>query len=493
MRRDDLSVEVAEEVEVLVVGAGPCGLVAANTLADHGLGVMVVERRDGVSNLSRALVVSTRGMELMRRFGLEADVRAGAAEVDPTALVTSTLMSGDGVVMPLGYPSDAEAAAVSPTRPSWTPQDHHEPLLLARLEAAPNATVCFGAELVGLRLHDERVRATLLDRRSNEQRLVDARYLIGADGAHSAVRTLAGISMEGSDGLAVYDRVEFVADLDGAVGARRHALYVLKDPLVDGAVLARRGRGHRWSLSRERPSASPGLDELADEDLVRLVRAAAGVDDLVVDIGPVSTFRFAAQIADRYRQGRCALIGDAAHRMTPRGGTGMNTGIQDAFDLGWKIAWVVHGWAPPELLDTYEAERRPIALHNIGRAASAGGARRTSDEALPWDLDDRLVHCWVDHDGQRVSTLDLISDGLTLFTATDDPRWTSAAERTDFTAPVAIVPVQRTVAAALQLGPTGAVLVRPDGHEVARWASAGDPPEPGAAWLTIAEGRAHDG
>ncbi len=472
-----------DEVDVLVVGAGPCGLVAALTVAVYGLDVLVIEQRAGESNLSRALVISTRGMELMRRFGLEEAVRADAADVDPTALVTATLTASDGVVMPLGYPSDAEAAAVSPTRPSWTPQSHHEPLLLSRLEAMPTATVCFGHELVGLDQHHEWVDASVLDRVSGEQRQVRTRYVIAADGARSSVRTMLGIGMEGPDDLAVYERVEFVADLDVAVGDRRHALYVLKDPLVDGAVLARRGRANRWSLSREHPLDGAGLDELTTAELIDLLRAAIGVTDLHVDIERFSRFSFAAQIAERCRDGRCVLIGDAAHRMTPRGGTGMNTGIQDAFDVGWKIAWILRTWAPPALLDTYEHERRPIALHNIGRAAQPGGARRSSDEALPWDLDDRLTHCWIDRGGQRVSTLDLIGDGLTLFTATDDAGWSHVAGQTAFAAPVEIVPVSGDVALALRVGSTGAVLVRPDGHEVARWTAVDDEPEPGVAWL----------
>ena len=394
-----------------------------------------------------------------------------------------TLTSSDGVVMPLGYPSDAEAAAVSPTRPSWTPQSHHEPLLLARLEAWPTATVCFGTELVGLSQRDERVHASVLSRVSGEERQVRARYVIAADGAHSSVRTLLGIGMEGPEDLAVYERVEFIAELDDAVGDRRHALYVLNHPMVDGAVLARRGHENRWSLSREHSLDGAGLDELTAAELIDLLRAAVGVADLDVEIERFSRFTFAAQIAERYRDGRCLLIGDAAHRMTPRGGTGMNTGIQDAFDVGWKIAWILRSWAPSTLLDTYEHERRPIALHNIGRAASPGGARRSSDEALPWDLDDRLTHCWVDQGGQRVSTVDLVGDGLTLFTATDDARWSHAAGQTGFAAPVEIVPVGGDVALALRLGSTGAMLVRPDGHEVARWTAVDDEPEPGIAWL----------
>jgi hypothetical protein len=149
----------------------------------------------------------------------------------------------------------------------------------------------------------------------------------------------------------------------------------------------------------------------------------------------------------------------------------MNTGIQYAFDVGWKLAWVLQGWAPAGLLDTYEGERRPIALHNVGRAGSSGGARRTTDEALPWDLDNRIVHCWLDAASERVSTIDLIGDGLTLFTAHDDAQWARPIGHTGLAAPVHVAALPPHTAAALGLQPAGAVLVRPDGHEVARWAA----------------------
>jgi 2-polyprenyl-6-methoxyphenol hydroxylase-like FAD-dependent oxidoreductase len=474
-----------DSVEVLVVGAGPCGLVAGLTLARYGIDVLVMEQRAGGSSLSRALVVSTRGMELMRRFGLEDAVRAGAADVDPTALVTSTLTSTEGRVMPLGYPSDAEAERVSPTRPAWAPQSHHEPLLLAGLRRMPSAHVRFGTRLLGLGRAGDRVRATAVDQAPGDERQIGARYVIGADGAHSAVRQAIGVGMDGHDDLEVYERVEFTASLDAAVGARRHALYVLEHPDVRGAVLARRGREDRWGLSRERPAGQAGTDTLSDAELVAMIRTATGVADLVVTVERASSFTFAAQVAEHYRRGPVFLTGDAAHRMTPRGGTGMNTGIQDAFDLGWKLAWVLEGWAPAALLDTYEEERRPIALHNVDRAASPGGANRTTGDALPWDLDGRIAHSWLDQAGRRVSTLDLIGDGLTLFTAAEDVRWASVAGRTAFTAPVDVAVLPPAAAAALNIEPAGAILVRPDGHQVASWAAVNAAPHHSRAWFAL--------
>jgi FAD binding domain len=134
-------------------------------------------------------------------------------------------------------------------------------------------------------------------------------------------------------------------------------------------------------------------------------------------IDGVSTFSFAAQLAERYRSGRVFLVGDAAHRMTPRGGTGMNTAIHDAYDLGWKLAWTLRGWAPSALLDTYEAMRRPIGEHNVARSGSPNGARQAATEALPYDLNGRIAHHWVAREGQLVSTVDLIDVGLTRFSS----------------------------------------------------------------------------
>ena len=109
----------------------------------------------------------------------------------------------------------------------------------------------------------------------------------------------------------------------------------------------------------------------------------------------LGTFESAAQLAERFRHEDVFLVGDAAHRVTPRGGTGMNTAIHDGYDLGWKLAWVLRGWAPADLLDSYESERRAVAEHNVARSADPNGSRRHAEEALLADLGGRIPHLWL--------------------------------------------------------------------------------------------------
>ena len=261
--------------QVLVVGAGPGGLVTALVLARCGVDVLLVEKRSGTSTLSRALVISTRSMELMRSWGLEDRVRAGAADVQTFAWRSRTLASSEGTRIPLGYPSDEHIAQLSPTRPAWAPQNHLEPLLLELLRSQPSAEVRFGSALVGLEQARGAVHAQLRTEDSEEIQRVEAAYLVGADGAHSRIRTLLGIAMDGSEELGEYQRVEFRAELAGIVGQRRYGLYVITHPNADG-VLAQRGSSGLWGFIRE---GRPGQDRLVDhtpEDLVTLIRTATG-------------------------------------------------------------------------------------------------------------------------------------------------------------------------------------------------------------------------
>ncbi len=466
-----------------MVGAGPAGLVAGVTLAGYGIDVVVLDKRDGLSGLSRNLVVSTRGMELMRRFGLEEAIRAGAADVKIRAWVTHDLACGEGSEMPLGSPSDAEAASVSPTRPAWVAQDHHEPILIEHLRGLPSATVRFGCELLEVTQDGQGVDTVAADVETGIAEHISAPYLIAADGAHSAVRAHLGIGMVGPDDLADYERVEFTAPLWPVVGPHRYGLYVITRPDAAG-VLAPRGPDDRWGLSRETPIGTNGLTGLGHEELSGLIGRAVGTE-VRPQIERLSTFTFAAQMAERYAEGRCFLVGDAAHRMTPRGGTGMNTAIQDSFDLGWRLAWVLRGWAGPQLLASYERERRPIAAHNVERAAEPTGARRETDQALPWDLNGRLPHHWLRTGDEPISTIDLIGDGLTLLTGPSDPAWERFSQSTPPRAPIDVRTLDSATATALDLQPSGALLARPDGHELRRWTNVDAAAEQGSKWANL--------
>lgn len=451
--------------QVLVVGAGPAGLVAAVTLGRYAVPTVLIEKRTEISTLSRATVISTRSMEIFRSWGLEDAVQAGAADVEPFGWVTSTLASGEGGVIRLGYPSRAEAAAVSPTRPAWAPQDHLEPLLLRLLQETTKAHVRFGCELVELEQLDGRVTASVRDRATENIERLQVRYVVGADGAHSAVRDALGIAMSGADALAEFQMVQFEAPLRHVLGEHRFGLNIVTHPAAPG-VFVRRGRYDRWGYAREVRDGQERLDECPEHRLVELIATAAGFP-VRPRIERVSTFRFAAQIADRYRDRLCFLVGDAAHRMTPRGGTGMNTAIQDAYDLGWKLAFVLRGWAGSELLDTYEDERRPIGLHNVTRSADPNGGEKQADEALAWDLNGRLPHRWLDRNGQSTSILDLLGDGLTLLARSGEPGW-RVVRPVDTAAPVTVAALDESTATELGLAPRGAVLLRPDGQELLR-------------------------
>ncbi|MBV9422128.1 MAG: FAD-dependent monooxygenase [Solirubrobacterales bacterium] len=455
--------------QVFVVGAGPAGLVLAITLAAYGVDVLVLEKRARNSNLSRALVISTRSMEIFRAWGLEERIRAGAADVKPYLWRTRALASSEGTEFALGYPTAAEAAEISPTGPAWAPQDHLEPLLLELLRSLPNAEVRFGCDVVDLNQRGERVRAVVQS--ANDPSTTDelhAGFAVGADGTHSVVRDALGIPLHGPDDLGEFHRVEFLAPLEDVVGDRRYGLYGISNPEV-GGVVAPRGRSGRWGLSREGTPGRPRLVDMSEDELVELIETAAGVRRLHPELERSNAFRFAAQIAERYRDGRVFLVGDAAHRMTPRGGTGMNTAIQDAYDLGWKLAWVLRGWSGAALLDSYEVERRPVGVHNVERAQQSDGARRDAADALPWDLYGRVRHSWTRHAARTVSTLDLLGKGWTALVGPTDRRW-HGARVVDSCAPLVVHQLQGDAAAALGIDPGGALLLRPDGKEAGRWA-----------------------
>jgi putative polyketide hydroxylase len=453
-----------EEAPVVIAGAGPAGLAAALALARLGVETMLVERRPELSSLPRATVVSLRSMELIRSWGAEGAVLAGGVDVEWHGWLAETLATvGAGSMWPTGIPSREQAALVSPTAPACVPQDHLERVLLEHLRALGRTQVRLHTEVAGVVQRPEGVEVTLRDLASGELRTVRALHLIAADGAHSRIRAAIGIAMHGSDRLAHAVTAVFRAPLWEVVGAHRYGIYSVSHPHGAGTFLPA-GRGDRWIYGTF--VDEPDIHGYTPERFVRRIRAGAGIADLAVSIERTGAFSFAAQLADRFRAGNVFLVGDAAHRVTPRGGTGMNTAICSGHDLGWKLGWVLRGWAGRELLDTYEGERRPIAAHNVARSADPDGSTRAAADELHVDLGGRIPHVWVRSEEGRTSTLDLLSTGLTLFTGPDAlPRTPGALHGP----PVAVRPLDAMSARAIGIRGAGALLVRPDGTPAGLW------------------------
>jgi 2-polyprenyl-6-methoxyphenol hydroxylase-like FAD-dependent oxidoreductase len=506
---------VAEgDVPVLIVGGSLVGLSAAVFLGTRGVRSLVVERHVGTAIHPRAALVNQRTMENYRSVGIEEEIAEAAARefVQNGAIVSVESLGGKELDYYFRNINEG-VEDISPCPRLFITQIGLEPVLLRKAEQV-DAEVQYASEVVGLEQDGDGVTATIRPRDAGPERNVHARYVLAADGAHSPVRERLGIRSLGhgsfSDSITIY----FRADVRPLLGDRNlSVVYVFNPRLVGFFRFSIDGDAGFLVVNAtfdDEGNRSVAIGEDTSEDTcIRYVREALGAPDLPVQIENVQRWSATADWAERFSDGRVLLAGDAVHVMPPTGGFGGNCGVQDAFDLAWKLQFVLDGKASPALLDTYDTERRPVGSFTTEQAYTRYvlrldpglgkenlmpieheatvelGYRHLSDAVALEDGDERVLwedpqepsgrpgmrapHAWIDRDGARISTLDLFCSGFTLLAGTDGADWCSAAGAAADRLGVPLdayragADVDGGVADLYGIGTEGAVLVRPDG------------------------------
>jgi 2-polyprenyl-6-methoxyphenol hydroxylase-like FAD-dependent oxidoreductase len=400
---------------------------------------------------------------------------------------------------------NAGVEALTPCKRFFMTQQSLEPLLRRRAEEL-GADLHYRSELVGFEQDASGVTARVRNLDSGEVHEVRAKYMVAADGNRSPVREALGIGTHGPGWLSDSITIYFTADCRPWLQGDPHGvIYVMNED--QRGFFRFEAEGTRGFLvvntlgDMALPGAKTVAEDISPERCIAFVRSAIGVDDLPIEIEDVATWVAEAKWADAFRKGRVFLAGDAAHVVPPNGGFGGNTGVQDAANLAWKLALVLKGEAGDELLDSYEAERQPVAALTVEQAftryirrtvpeeldettpalrdeetmeigqfyrSSAVSDGRREDEPACLHPDKtrgrpgaRVPHAWL---GDGRSTIDVCADGLVLLTGPDAAGWTDPATASS----LKTIALPAEAADHCGLGATGALLARPDGFVAAR-------------------------
>jgi 2-polyprenyl-6-methoxyphenol hydroxylase-like FAD-dependent oxidoreductase len=508
---------IAKKTSVLIAGAGPVGLALACELGLNGIDCVLVEKRDGSISVPKMSAVSARNMEFCRRWGIAETVRTAIwPESHGMDFVYVDHLRGRELAR-VKLPSMAEWGKLdfTPEGGCHCPQIYFDPILARRVKTLASVTLRYETRLDTFTQDQHGVRAQVSDLAGNAVQAVDAKYLVGCDGPGGVVRDALGIPLGGlgvvANSVNIFFRSVELAALHDKGFAR---FYRLIDRTGCWAELIPIDGRALWRLTVFDDAAA------AQDPASALGKMAGG--DFPYTILSVAPWERRDFVAERYGQGRVLLAGDAAHQCSPTGGLGMHTGIEEAVNLGWKLAAEIRGWAGPGLIASYEHERRKIALRNVAlatrifhaiRSIPSGGAAAeagmpASEAATDWRAGlaamspgekhkmeyayepspicvpdraganapaarpgARAPHGWL-ADGR--STLDLFGDGFLLLRFADvDPAPLLDAARTRGM-PVRHVTITEPAIAALY--GSKLVLVRPDGHVAWRGNDAFDAP-----------------
>lgn len=491
------------------------GLATSALLAQHGVRSLLVDRRRETFVYPKARNLSFRSLEILRGLGLGDEVHAVAERVS-TMMVKPTLASAE---QQPAIDMDAIFAGLDAVSPEpaaqYCPQSESEPMLL-RAARSRGSEVRYGTELVSFETDDDGVSAVLADRDSRRSEALRVEYLIAADGVHSPIRTALGVATAGYGALPIfvvfiYFRCawrRFAPDLTNGDAVQ------ISNPAAPGIFLAiDEDRG--MFITTYFPAKGETAQQFTPDKCTELVTAAIG-ERAEVQIIEVASWQPYEQVADQFCCGRVLLVGDCAHTMPPFKAGGANTAIQSAHNLAWKLAAVLQGRAGPALLSSYHSERHPVGQFAAHQSLSGPtlaalelgderpqlapdeecsmfelliGYRYRSTAVLTDDPDTgalelvaelrgqpgtRVPHLWLQRDGKRVSTLDLLGPRFTVLSA--DERWRAAAAGLEVVVHRIDEPEWLEING---LSATGALLVRPD--DFVGWRVEELPPDPAGA------------
>ncbi|MEM9561736.1 MAG: FAD-dependent monooxygenase [Actinomycetota bacterium] len=387
------------EVDVLIVGAGPVGLLGGVLAAEHGLRALVVERRDGPQRSPAAHVVNARTFEICRQAGLDMDRIANACQDPSEAGHVNFLTRLNGHLvgrMPFERQGD-ENLAVTPTPLRNLSQHRFEPILADELRSRSGAELRYGHRWEHSTPDADGVTSIITDLGSETPIEVRSNYVIGCDGAGSRVRKLLDIEMLGPPLIQCTLAINFAADLRWLIADRPGVLHFILDPAADG-VFVQHDAADDWVFMHGIDPSTESVDDYDDARCLEVIRAAAGADIDATILGR-GTWWMSAQTATSMGGGRLFLAGDAAHRFPPTGGLGLNSGVADIHGLLWRLRAIDAGWADPELLDSYDRERLPVARHNSDQSLTNAMKMLHLAEALGLDTEpttDQLLRAVAD-------------------------------------------------------------------------------------------------
>lgn len=504
-----------ETVPVLVVGGSLVGLSFSLFLARQGIKPLVVERHPGTSIHPRVSSLTARTMEIFRSAGIEEEIRHEEPPFPKEFGVMFVESLAGQVFDNLMEDMSAYFTDASPVEGNGIAQDLLEPVLREQAEQA-DVDLRYNTELIKFETDEDGISAMIRDRISGETSRVRTKYLVGADGNRSGTRKQIGVGQHGEGTLCHLISVVFDAEIHELFRSQNAHMCFFANDTVSGSLVLYPGtfrRPHIYRLDVIFDPEEETIDDYPEERCVGLVQAAIGIPDISVTIRKVLTWEMAGRVADRFQEGRIFLVGDSARVQPPSGGLGGNTGIAEAQNLAWKLAAVLRGEAGPDLLTTYDTERRPVAdytveqvvmlsqqrehegsdgitvntLHvNMGYRYQDGAiVQETGGQNLPviqspelWtgQPGTRAAHIVLERDGQSISSLDLFGSRFVLLVGSDGQNWLGAAQHVKeaLHLPIDIYQIGEHIGDfnnpgndfldAYGITSTGAVIVRPDGY-----------------------------